>query len=145
MATGAPFAYLKFGADLLGIAEQMRGLRQQSSEARINAKIETLNAKMQENDLRDQLVRTLASNAAATAASGVYGPSIGAAAADDITEASRTIEGVSLAGRLRAGALRRQSRELRRQATLAPIIGVANAGFDLYGNLKPIEQGKRGG
>ena len=107
--------------------ERGRSLRQQGAELEAQADIEKLNAKIVENDLRDQLMRTLSSNSAAAAASGVSGPSVAAAAIDDSQVASRAVKIRNLESLFKVSALKRQARGLYKEGKAAIIGGTANA------------------
>lgn len=120
-------------ATLLSSGQQAASLRSESRELKFQADVEEHNAKVTENDLREQLARTLASNNAAAAASGIYGGSVGAAALDDIAVASRAIKARNLEAMFRAGSLRRGAKNLRREARTVQVAGVLSA-FASFGS-----------
>lgn len=129
----------------LGAREQGRAILQQSVEAGIQANIEKLNGKIAENDLRQQLLRTLASNAAASAASGVSGPSVAASVVDDISQGSLAIDRTHLTTLLRVGALRRQASALHREGKYSIMIGSLNSAATALGGNASTWQGFGGG
>lgn len=121
LAAGA--AVLGGVASIFGARERGRALMQEGKDLRIQADIEELNAQINESDLRDQLVRTLASNTAAAAASGVSGPSVAAATLDDNAVAGRAIKIRNLESLFKTHALRRQAKNLQKQGKSTIIAG----------------------
>lgn len=134
-----------WGAQSIGARERGRAIFAQAQETDLQADIEELNAKVNENDLRDRLMRTLAANAAATGASGVSGPSIAAGAMDDIDQAERAIGNERLSGLLKTGALRRQARQQRRDAKYTIILGKLGASANFLQGQSGSMQGLGGG
>lgn len=134
-------------AGSIGARERGRAIRRQGTELEIQADIEELNAKITENDLRDQLLRTLASNTAAAAASGIAleSPSNVAAMADDSAQGNRAIKMRNLESLFKTSAMRRQARALFRQGKYAIITGKLNASAGALGGASSGFQGFGGG
>lgn len=131
----------KLISGLAGARSEARGYRQDAIEMRAQAQVEELNAKFTENDLRESLVRTLASNAAAASASGAAGGSgiLTAPMFDDVARAYRAIGRRNLEATLKAGALRRGAKGADRAASdaqifgsLDAILGAAQTGANIY-------------
>ena len=112
----------------IGARERARAMYQQADELDINAEIEEVNAKVTANDLRANLMKTLASNNVALAASNLAGGgSVEAQVSADTDDFGRQLRNVELDSKLKAGALRREARSTRRQAKYGAITGNLNA------------------
>lgn len=111
-----------------GARERTRAMLQQAGEFEINAEIEQLNARTTATDLRANLMRTLASNNAALAASGVAGGgSVAAMMEADTEDFGRQERNINLDSLLKTGAARRQARTMRKGAKTARITGFLDA------------------
>lgn len=111
-----------------GARERTRAMLQQAGELEINAEIEQLNARTTASDLRANLMRTLAANNAALAASGIAGGgSVEAMIAADTEGFGRQERNINLDAMLRTGAARRQSRGLRKSGKVSRVAGFLDA------------------
>lgn len=128
-------------ASIYGARERGRALMQEGKELRIQADIEELNAQINESDLRDQLVRTLASNTAAAAASGVSGPSVAAAAMDDNAVAGRAVKIRNLESLFKTNALRRQAKSLEKQGKATIVTGTLSGLGDIFSGGQQMAAG----
>lgn len=125
---------LGFGSSLLSARERTRGLLQEGRDMAIQAEIEEFNAQVTENDLRADLMRTLSSNNVVAAASGAGGGGE-AGLAEDFDVFGRQVRNVRLDAMLKAGALRRGARGLRKAGKTSSIVGLLDAGAQLAGAL----------
>lgn len=130
-----------------GARERGRAIIQQGAELKVSADIEELNAKTTENDLREQLLRHLSSNAAALAASGISAssPSALAALADDNATAGRAIKARNLESLFKTAAMRRDAAQMARQGKLSIIFGKLNSSASALGGSAGAYDGTGGG
>lgn len=120
----------------IGARERARAMYQQAGELDINAEIEQLNAQTTANDLRANLMKTLASNNVALAASGVAGGgSVEAMLSADTEDFGRQERNVTLDAMLKSGSMRRQARSLRKSGKRAMIAGYLDAASSMMGGV----------
>lgn len=131
----------------LAARERARGMLQQAQDAETQAILEELNAKTTEGDLRDQLNRTLASNNAAFAASGVaLGSPVAAATTEaDIGSAFQDISAERVSSLLKVGQMRRNAAILRKGAKMAAITGSLSAASGALSSIGGSMGGGGGG
>lgn len=124
---------LNIGADLLTFGQEGKALRGQASDYRLQAKLEELNAKTTEGDLRGQLDRTLASNIAAFSGSNIAlgSPLVAATMEADAVAAGEQISALNVSAKLKAGQLRRNAKAADSAADTSDQTDLLNLGVDV--------------